>query len=76
MCQFVDKARYAEEVRATALVVVNDGRCAGLGPDSDDCVINMDGTLISSGSYLDKISFLQLRITGNHARPGVSTAGT
>jgi hypothetical protein len=47
VCQFVDKAIFAQEVRASALLVVNDGRCAGLGPDSDDCVINMDGTLVA-----------------------------
>jgi hypothetical protein len=46
-CQFVEKALFAQEVQASALLVVNDGRCAGLGPDSDDCVINMDGTPIA-----------------------------
>lgn len=42
-CTFYDKASIAQAAGAAAIIVVNNGECAGLGPDSDDCVIDMDG---------------------------------
>lgn len=42
-CSFFDKALSAQAAGAAAAIVVNDGQCAGLGPDSPDCVIDMDG---------------------------------
>jgi hypothetical protein len=42
-CIFYDKARNAQAAGAAGLVIVNDGQCAGLGPNSPDCVINMEG---------------------------------
>jgi hypothetical protein len=40
-CYFYEKALRARAAGAAAVVVVNDGRCDGLGPDSRDCVVNM-----------------------------------
>ena len=42
-CPFLDKAEVAQAAGAAAAIVVNDGQCAGLGPNSPDCVINLDG---------------------------------
>jgi hypothetical protein len=43
VCTFFDKAANAQDAGASAALIVNDGQCAGLGPDSSDCVIDMDG---------------------------------
>jgi hypothetical protein len=42
-CSFFDKASRAQEAGAAAALIVNNGQCAGLGPDSPDCIIDMDG---------------------------------
>jgi len=43
VCLPFTKARYAQEAGAEGVIIVNDGRCANLGPDSADCVVPMDG---------------------------------
>lgn len=42
-CTFFDKAANAQDAGASGALIVNDGQCAALGPDSPDCVIDMDG---------------------------------
>jgi hypothetical protein len=42
-CNFFEKANNAQRAGAIAVVLVNDGRCQNLGPDSPDCLINMLG---------------------------------
>jgi len=43
VCTPFTKARHAQEAGAAAVIVVNDGRCADLGPDCVDCVTPMNG---------------------------------
>ena len=43
VCLPFSKARYAQEAGAAGVIIVNDGRCADLGPDCADCVMPMDG---------------------------------
>ena len=43
VCQAFSKARYAQEAGAAGVIIVNDGRCADLGPDCADCVMPLDG---------------------------------
>ena len=42
-CPYFDKADHAQAAGASGVVVVNDGRCSGLGSDSPDCVVPMPG---------------------------------
>ena len=42
-CPYFDKAHHAQEAGAAGVVVVNDGRCTGLGADSPECVVPMPG---------------------------------
>jgi hypothetical protein len=42
-CSFFPKAYYAQAAGATGAILVNDGRCNWLGPDSPDCVLPMNG---------------------------------
>ncbi len=41
-CSFGEMADFAQSAGASAVIIVNDGRC-GSWPDSDNCVIDMDG---------------------------------
>jgi hypothetical protein len=43
VCGFFTKAYLAQSAGAAGLIVVNDGRCGNLGPDSPDCVVPMSG---------------------------------
>jgi len=42
-CPYFDKTENAQSAGASGVVVVNDGRCTGLGPDSPSCVVPMPG---------------------------------
>ncbi len=42
-CPYFDKATHAQTAGAAGVIVVNDGRCTGLGPDSSECVVPMPG---------------------------------
>ncbi len=42
-CPYFDKAHHAQEAGASGIIIVNDGRCTGLGADSPECVVPMPG---------------------------------
>lgn len=59
-CVFYDKAAHSQQAGAVGLIIVNDGQCAGLGPDSPDCVINMEGGALA---HLIDIPVLMLSVS-------------
>jgi hypothetical protein len=63
-CSFFDKASTAQAAGAAAAVVVNNGQCSGLGPDSPDCVIDMDG-----GAHAGEIDIPVLMLSAADGEP-------